>query len=62
MNKKTKINICDIIVRATGIVFWFNLLSVMFTDRTFYEGMPFMIGSLIIGYIAHKERNFLNKD
>lgn len=50
---KKEVKIIDYIIRGTGIVFWFNLLNLLFNKDTAVElkiRLIMMVSSLLIGY------------
>lgn len=50
----------SLIVRATGIIFWYNFLGEMFFNESIKMKIlrvVVMVISLVLGYLSNKEKN-----
>lgn len=53
----------SLIIRATGVVFWYNLLSCMFLKESTLMKIVriiLMISCLLLGYLSSQEKKKLN--
>lgn len=58
MKKENKIKMLTLIVRATGIIFWYNFISEIFFNEFGNINIwktAIMIISLVLGYFSNKE-------
>lgn len=59
MKKLDEVKILSLIVRATGIIFWYNFLGCVFfkeITKMKIARVVTMIISLLLGYLSNKEK------
>ena len=59
MNTNVKLKLCDYIIRITGIIFWYNVLIMVFNNRISKDRISLSVFTLILGYIGVKVKNYL---
>lgn len=59
MNTNTKIKLCNYIIRGTGVVFWYNVLMIIFNNDISKDRVLVSVFTLIVGYMELKVKNYL---
>lgn len=59
MNANTRLKLCNYIIRIAGILFWYNVLMMIFNNSVSKDRVLVSVFTLIVGYMELKVKNYL---
>ena len=59
MDANTRLKLCNYIIRITGILFWYNVLMMIFNNGVSKDRVLVSVFTLIVGYMGLKVKNYL---
>ena len=59
MNANTRLKLCNYIIRIAGILFWYNILIMIFNNSVSKDRVLVSVFTLIVGYMELKVKNYL---
>ena len=59
MDANTRLKLCNYIIRITGILFWYNVLMMIFNNSVSKDRVLVSVFTLIVGYMGLKVKNYL---